>query len=378
MHYSCDPKQRYRCEDCPGLCCKSGFSVLVSIEEKERITALPALEKLLQEKNASFQPAPVKEGFYFLPRTGEGSDASCLFLDSDDLCLIHKHAGLAAKPATCKAYPFQLIERNADERVVTASFQCKSVITNKGDLISRTDWSAFRDAPVIQLPASLPVLRRGDAEAGREEYLRRYDSFCRNAWESRSFSASLLASCRELSADFTPLRFQESVPLLYSFFWHIGVFSNPRSVPFSDAWFHDFNTTLELAKLPPEERQRRARQPQMWHDLGQFHTEISDKMEKEEHQLLKRYLMQLTQRSLFLAKTPSLLTSLLCLAYSYEFLLLHAKIVSVVNLEKEISKPALLQAIHTVEGHFAFHNLGGATLFPPETEKAFLNLFLRP
>jgi len=45
-------------------------------------------------------------GQYMLNRV----DERCVFLDSDNLCIVHKAAGIEAKPITCRLFPLHVVQ----------------------------------------------------------------------------------------------------------------------------------------------------------------------------------------------------------------------------------------------------------------------------
>lgn len=56
----------------------------------------------------------------------------CVFLEEDQLCLIHKVLGLAAKPASCKLFPVRL-GSSPEGILLGADYACPSVIRNEGE-----------------------------------------------------------------------------------------------------------------------------------------------------------------------------------------------------------------------------------------------------
>ncbi len=56
---------------------------------------------------------------------------ACVFLEPDNLCLIHKVQGLAAKPGPCQQYPFHLAT-TPDGVVVSLDFACTAVLADTG------------------------------------------------------------------------------------------------------------------------------------------------------------------------------------------------------------------------------------------------------
>ena len=59
-------------------------------------------------------------------------DGRCVFLEEDNLCLIHRVLGEGAKPFTCRRFP-HLLGRTAEEVLVGADYACPALIRNEGE-----------------------------------------------------------------------------------------------------------------------------------------------------------------------------------------------------------------------------------------------------
>lgn len=79
-----------------------------------------------------FEPVPGWRGYY---RIRSRTDGACGFLSSDDRCRIHEELGAAAKPLTCRMFPFKF-HPVAGGAVATASFGCPTIVANRGELVS--------------------------------------------------------------------------------------------------------------------------------------------------------------------------------------------------------------------------------------------------
>jgi lysine-N-methylase len=119
--------QRYECHMC-GACCRAGFAVVVTDEERERIQGQG------WEQDPEF-PHRGKElfirqigGQYIL---NQNDDGSCIFLDEKNACRIHARYGEPAKPFACRPYPFVLLAAGHQIRV-SLRFDCPSVCGNQG------------------------------------------------------------------------------------------------------------------------------------------------------------------------------------------------------------------------------------------------------
>jgi lysine-N-methylase len=62
-------------------------------------------------------------------------DGACVFLGSDNLCEIHRHFGLKAKPLACRLYPFVLTPVAGKMRV-GLRFDCPAVCENEGQKLA--------------------------------------------------------------------------------------------------------------------------------------------------------------------------------------------------------------------------------------------------
>ena len=99
-----------------------------------------------------FEPVPGWRGYY---RVRSRTDGACGFLSSDDRCRIHEELGAAAKPLTCRMFPFKF-HPVAGGAVVTASFGCPTIVANRGELVSSD--ASLPD--LIEAAFRLPVASR--------------------------------------------------------------------------------------------------------------------------------------------------------------------------------------------------------------------------
>jgi hypothetical protein len=79
-----------------------------------------------------FEPVPGWRGYY---RVRSRADGACGFLSSSDRCRIHEELGAAAKPLTCRMFPFKF-NPTPGAVIVTASFGCPTIVANRGELVS--------------------------------------------------------------------------------------------------------------------------------------------------------------------------------------------------------------------------------------------------
>lgn len=110
------PPLHYDCLQC-GLSCRT-FDVELRPEEAARLSGRPHFLPLRQLDPERF----------FLPKHLDGS---CLCLNQDTLCQIHLEQGHAAKPQTCKNFPFHRLATPGGV-FVGASFLCTAIVRGHG------------------------------------------------------------------------------------------------------------------------------------------------------------------------------------------------------------------------------------------------------
>lgn len=133
---------RFTCHGC-GMCCRSYGIVPISDEERATITA----------RAAELAPhVKTPESGWFLEKRGKEEenqpfhgwsiahqpDGSCIFLDDDGLCLVHKRLGIEAKPQTCRQFPLKFTAR-PDGLVVTIRPECETLARSRDDGMALTD-----------------------------------------------------------------------------------------------------------------------------------------------------------------------------------------------------------------------------------------------
>lgn len=132
MHYTHAmlDEQRYSCRQC-GWCCR-WWRVQVDPADRDRILRTdwaqesPRLRgvRLFEEQMLPGQFAPS----VYLARL----DGQCVFLEADNLCIIHRALGPEAKPASCRRFPF-IPGWIGRELVVGADYSCPSLVMNEGE-----------------------------------------------------------------------------------------------------------------------------------------------------------------------------------------------------------------------------------------------------
>lgn len=167
---------RWRCGAC-GACCR-GLVVELRPDEEARID--PELYPDLLEDGAFAEWAFIdpEQPARRVLRHGDGE--GCIFLGSDDLCMIHARQGMAAKPDACQIFPMVLLHPPKGPPRVTLRSNCASM------------HESFEDGP--RLDAHLEdLLRAGPRSAiaaprnvevfGEQWSFERWDAFSRELAE---------------------------------------------------------------------------------------------------------------------------------------------------------------------------------------------------
>ncbi|MBN1763910.1 MAG: YkgJ family cysteine cluster protein [Sedimentisphaerales bacterium] len=119
-------QQVYRC-NCCGQGCRS-FLVPLDTRERESIEKLDNWQEKLGEIDLFVRSRAAGKSGCGLAKHPDGR---CVFLDNDNLCLIHKLHGLKAKPLACQLYPF-VVTPFAGELRVGLRFDCPAVCDSTG------------------------------------------------------------------------------------------------------------------------------------------------------------------------------------------------------------------------------------------------------
>lgn len=123
------PNQYFTCISC-GKCC-GAWDVPITQDEKDKIGNLE-IPGFPRGKSECFTASRKLRGIYFIGK----KDNHCIFLDGDNLCLIHKHHGEKAKPLACRTYPLDIF--NWEDNVTTASlrYDCPASAAQSGKKIA--------------------------------------------------------------------------------------------------------------------------------------------------------------------------------------------------------------------------------------------------
>jgi len=137
----------FQCYDCRGCgeCCRGYLAITITPEECERIQAQgwgddPALQG---------KPFFIQRGRQL--QLAHRADGCCVFLDENNRCRIHAKFGEAAKPLTCRLYPFGFVPMGKEVRA-DLRFDCPAAAENDGRPLS-----AHRGALSALLAQALPA-----------------------------------------------------------------------------------------------------------------------------------------------------------------------------------------------------------------------------
>jgi len=117
----------FQCYDCRGCgeCCRGYLAIDVTPAERERIEAQGWGSDIALRGQPLFTRRGGKD---FLAHR---SDGACVFLDEESRCRIHAKFGEAAKPLTCRLYPFGFVPAGKEARA-DLRFDCLAAAENNG------------------------------------------------------------------------------------------------------------------------------------------------------------------------------------------------------------------------------------------------------
>ncbi len=117
--------QNYDCTGC-GDCCRGRFAIIITQADRDRIVSQEWSD---EELGLGGKPlfTPKGEDYQLAHR----ADGACVFLQDDNLCRIHARHGEAAKPLSCRLYPFTFVPLGNQVRV-DVRFDCPATATNLG------------------------------------------------------------------------------------------------------------------------------------------------------------------------------------------------------------------------------------------------------
>lgn len=126
------PGQRFACSGC-GRCCRAPWNVVVDGASAGRVRGTALELRVIQERGGAALQAD-REGRLVTARTR----GACVFLDAANRCRIHSDLGAAAKPRTCRQFPFTF-RATPGGVFVGVSFFCPAVVGNEGPLLEESE-----------------------------------------------------------------------------------------------------------------------------------------------------------------------------------------------------------------------------------------------
>lgn len=123
-------EQRYECRECPARCCRT-WGIPVSPEVAHRAIHDPELKARLPGR----APAILAGGT--LPMIEKNRQLTCVFLDDDDRCALHKKHGHESLPAACQTYPFGFVKNERGEIGTLMSRHCPSIRDDYGEPLTQ-------------------------------------------------------------------------------------------------------------------------------------------------------------------------------------------------------------------------------------------------
>lgn len=123
-HYDCGAAAK---------CCHTEWNVFVDPTAYEKVCGSPLFERLKDQHGTDPMYMTTVDGnkaCLALVKPG-----GCVFLDADNLCMIHRDMGIASKPLGCREFPFLPVP-TPDGVVVGLSFYCDAVQKDQGRDVS--------------------------------------------------------------------------------------------------------------------------------------------------------------------------------------------------------------------------------------------------
>lgn len=158
MQLNFDPRINYECVQC-GKGCFTDWGIAVKPEEAERLKDHPLTLRVIEQRGAAFEPKDCQLQIY-----KNADNPRCGYLEDDNRCSIHAQIGYAAKPLTCKEFPYILIQVPTGETLVSASYYCTAVAEDVGpplqDSLPVVEDLLQAGARVLKFNEHVPMLPR--------------------------------------------------------------------------------------------------------------------------------------------------------------------------------------------------------------------------
>jgi len=125
MYLYLDVVENFACEMC-GTCCRNDWMITVDEESYRRNARWFKERGCSEEFNQAFLPLP-KRDFGEYAYIAKQPDGACWFLDSTNLCRLHREAGHDQLDAVCKTFPRYPMNTSRGVEL-TLSFSCPAVL----------------------------------------------------------------------------------------------------------------------------------------------------------------------------------------------------------------------------------------------------------
>src|SRR5258708_20640922 len=102
--YHISQAARHTCRRCAHSC--TNYNVMLTETEAQRLS-LEVWRPLLDNVPDNMPLVVLDNGQYLLSKKADGR---CVFLDADNLCIIHREAGARVKPTACQFFPLHAIQ----------------------------------------------------------------------------------------------------------------------------------------------------------------------------------------------------------------------------------------------------------------------------
>lgn len=146
-----DPTVNFSCSGC-AHCCEQPWHTTI---ETERLPAIDAVDWGAEFPALAGKTLyrTVRENGKTVHQLAKGEGVRCIFLDADNLCMIHKKLGFAAKPHMCQQFPF-IPARAWDADYVSANYGCKAVQEQHGKRMTEQADEIAATVRISQRPAN--------------------------------------------------------------------------------------------------------------------------------------------------------------------------------------------------------------------------------
>lgn len=150
LHF--DPDIAYECVQC-GRGCFNKWDIHVEPSVVQRLKGSPLELRVIQERGRAFEGPNIYK---------DADHPRCGFLESDNLCSIHREMGYEAKPLTCQQYPFSFTQVPGGDIYVSAAYSCTAVREEVGPPLEDSRESIEdllrRGGRVHRIEGPIPVL----------------------------------------------------------------------------------------------------------------------------------------------------------------------------------------------------------------------------